>query len=109
MNRAMLIVALAVGLIAWGSWLFRYDLRPVSSKRPAAYLLDRWTGSTYFLRQGTVFVWWEKIESEAAVVQRMQAGAPAAKSRDEYPWEANDPVVSESAPAAKSRGEKPGK
>ena len=61
MNRAKLIIALVVCAFAWCSWLFRYDLRPVSSTFPSAYLLDRWTWNTYFSRVGGG---WEKIEFE---------------------------------------------
>jgi hypothetical protein len=58
MNRAKLIVPLGVCfMVAWCSWLFRYDLKQASSNMPAAYILDRWTGKTYF----TVGAgdWWE--------------------------------------------------
>lgn len=65
MNRAMLLVALAVGLIAWCSWLFRYDLRQASSNLPAAYLLDRWTGTTYFTVGGGD---WREIEFEKTTI-----------------------------------------
>jgi hypothetical protein len=64
---------LAVCLVAWCSWLFRYDIRPGSSQFPFVYLLDRWTGSTYFSRVGGV---WEKIEFEKKL-KTEDEGSPA--------------------------------
>ena len=70
MNRAKLIVALAVCLVAWSSWFFRYDLRQASHNR--VYLLDRWTGSTYFTVGGRD---WREIKIE--ILKTESVAAPA--------------------------------
>lgn len=47
----LLGLAAAVGL----GWVFRYETIPVQAGRiPAAYVVNRWTGATYFMQGSTI-------------------------------------------------------
>jgi len=48
------LVALAAAAVL--AWVFRYETVPVSARPvPAAYLVNRWTGTTYLVRGSTVY------------------------------------------------------
>lgn len=50
--------------LAFLAWTFRYDLKPAASNLPAAFLLDRWTGTIYYSPPGGVN--WHEIKYENA-------------------------------------------
>jgi hypothetical protein len=50
--QRVILVALAAAFLLTAAWLLRFDMqaiRPGGEGKPVAYVLDRWTGTTYFL------------------------------------------------------------
>lgn len=64
--------ALAVAAVL--AWAFRYETIPVATTGPvpATYLVNRWTGTTYLVRGGTIY----EVKPALPVIYDITPGKP---------------------------------